>query len=62
MMKRLYVKWAVLACCSFGSLTAFGCMTDAQLRDFLTTNVIRTVLQTLGTALQAAVVDASGNV
>ncbi len=60
MIKRLYVKWALLACCSFGSLTAFGCVTDAQLRDFLTTNIIRTLLQTLGTALQAGLVNASG--
>jgi hypothetical protein len=61
MSKRLFRKWVVLACCSFGALSAFGCVTDGQFRDFLTTNVIRTVLQTFGSALQAAVVDVSGN-
>lgn len=46
---------------SSGTLWAFfGCATDAQLRDFLSTSIIRVFWQTFGTALQSAIVGAAG--
>ena len=61
MRTRLQQKWtALLVASSFGSLFAFGCVTDAQFRDFLTTNVIRTTLTAVGSALQAAFVATQG--
>lgn len=61
MCKKLYRKWtAMIVTSSFGSLWLFGCVTDAQFRDFVTTNVIRTLFQTFGSAFQAAFVAQQG--
>ena len=46
---------------TMGTLWVLGCVNDLQFRDFVTTNVIRTLFQTLGSAFQAAfVVQQSG--
>lgn len=54
-------KWAALIGMSAGWLMAFGCVTDAQFRDFLSSTLIRTFFQTIATAFQAALIDAAGN-
>ncbi|MFO0837008.1 MAG: hypothetical protein U1D55_00655 [Phycisphaerae bacterium] len=49
-------RWISFA---LGSLWIGGCTTDAQLRDFLSSTAVRTFWQTLGTAIQAAIVNAN---
>lgn len=41
---------------SLGAMWIGGCVTDLQFRDFLTTTLVRTFWQTVGTALQAGIV------
>ena len=50
----------LLAMTSAGSLGLFGCMTDAAFRDFSQSTLIRVFWQTVGTAIQAAIVDQFG--
>ncbi len=50
---------ARLAAIALGCLWLGGCVSDLALRDFLSTTAVRTFWQTVGAALQAAVVDAS---
>ena len=55
MRKRYCQKWTMMIVANaMGTLWVLGCVTDLQFRDFVTTNVIRTFLQTLGSAFQAA--------
>jgi hypothetical protein len=49
-----------LAPAMVGSLWMVGCATDAQLRDFLSSTIVRVFWQTIGTALQAGLVNEAG--
>lgn len=48
-----------LAWIGMGTLWIGGCMTDAQLRDFFLTTTTRVFWQAVGTAIQAAFIDAA---
>lgn len=57
MRKRYCQKWTMMIVANtMGTLWVLGCVSDLQFRDFVTTNVIRTFFQTLGSAFQAAFV------
>lgn len=57
MRKRYSRKWTMMIVANtMGTLWVLGCVNDLQFRDFVTTNVIRTLFQTLGSAFQAAFV------
>ncbi len=61
MRKRFCQKWTMMIVANaMGTLWVLGCVTDPQFRDFVTTNVIRTLFQTLGSSFQAAFVALSG--
>jgi hypothetical protein len=54
-------KFAVLlATLSAGTLGLFGCTTATAFRDFYQTTLIRVFWQTVGTAIQSAIVDQFG--
>lgn len=55
---RRVLAW--LAATSAGTLWLGGCVTDTQLRDFSQTTVIRIFWQSIGTAIQSAIVDQFG--
>lgn len=52
---------AMLAAAGLGSQWLFGCITDAQLRDFAQSTTVRVFWQTVGTALQSALINAFGS-
>ncbi len=49
-----------LAWVGLGTLWVGGCVTDVQVRDFFLTTSTRVFWQAIGSALQAAVVNAAG--
>lgn len=49
-------KWAaLLALHAVGALTAFGCVTDGQLRDFASSTLIRTFWTSVSELIRASV-------
>ncbi len=61
MRKRYLQKWTMMIVANaMGTLWVLGCVTDLQFRDFVTTNVIRTFFQTLGSSFQAAFISQAG--
>lgn len=52
---------AMLTTVALGSQWLFGCVTDAQFRDFVQSTSIRVFWQTVGTALQSALIGAFGD-
>ena len=57
---RLRKIAALLAVLSAGTLGLFGCTTATAFTDFYQTTLIRVLWQTVGTALQSAIVDQFG--
>lgn len=60
MSARLQFSVLKLATIGLGVLWVGGCVTGVQLRDFMLTTSTRIFWQTIGTALQAAVIEAAG--
>ncbi|GMU82694.1 MAG: hypothetical protein IT450_23845 [Phycisphaerales bacterium] len=46
---------------ALGNQFLFGCVTDAQFRDFVQSTTVRVFWQTVGTALQSALISAFGD-
>lgn len=52
---------AMMAALAMGNQFLFGCVTDAQFRDFVQSTTVRVFWQTFGTALQSALIGAFGD-
>lgn len=52
---------AMMTTVALGSQWLFGCVTDAQFRDFIQSTSVRVFWQTVGTALQSALINAFGS-
>lgn len=52
---------ALMTTVALGSQWLFGCITDAQFRDFAQSTTVRVFWQTVGTALQSALINAFGS-
>jgi hypothetical protein len=54
---RLRKRWMRLIAASLSASLAFGCVTDLQFRDFVSSTVVRTFWTSVAQFVQAAVID-----